>query len=285
MQTLTLATRGSKLALVQANMVKAALEARGVAVEIRTVSTKGDLDQVSPLREIGGKGLFVAGIEEILQQGQADIAVHSGKDLPYKLAEGLTIAGVLKAADPRDCLLTRCGETLTENAVIGTGSPRREAECKRFYPKAEYRSIRGNVDTRLQKLRDGFYDGILLAKAGLDRLQPDLSGFSLRVFEVDEFLPSPCQGILAVECRECDSEIVQLLQSISDTVTARRFAAERYMLQLLECGCDTPVGAHAEVRGDDITIVALYQNKKATRSGKIPEYKKLCESIKEEIYG
>ncbi|MGN0555582.1 MAG: hydroxymethylbilane synthase, partial [Candidatus Fimenecus sp.] len=175
MKKIILATRGSKLALVQANQIKNALEQQGANVELLTVSTKGDKDQVSPINQIGGRGLFVTEIEKYISDGRADIAVHSGKDLPYRLSDGLTVAGTPKAADARDCLLTRKGEAPAENAVIGTGSPRRIAECKKYYPNARYESIRGNVDTRLQKLRDGFYDGILLAKAGLDRLGADLS--------------------------------------------------------------------------------------------------------------
>ena len=171
MRKLILATRGSRLALIQAELVRSALLAEGAGTEIRIVSTKGDRDRISSIAEIGGRGLFVTELERILLEGDADIAVHSGKDLPYRLQKGLVIAGVPEAAAPNDCLITN-RETKTIRR-IGTGSPRRVLECRKFYPDAEYGSIRGNVDTRLEKLRRGEYDGILLAKAGLDRLSAD----------------------------------------------------------------------------------------------------------------
>ena len=216
---------------------------------------------------------------------KADIAVHSGKDLPYQLMKGLTVAGVPKAADARDCLITRKGENLKDNAVIGTGSARRIMECSKFYPDAKYESIRGNVDTRLHKLRDGLYDGILLAKAGLDRLKADLTDFDVRIFSTDEFIPSACQGIMAVECREKDGEIISLLQSISDENSAKRFQAERYMLSLMQADCATALGAYSQINGDMLKITALFNGKKASREGFFTDYKILCNEIKDEIYG
>lgn len=284
MMQIILATRGSKLALVQANLVKSALEQLGAEVTLLEVKTKGDQDQSSPINTIGGRGLFVTGIEQYLSEGKADIAVHSGKDLPYKLMPGLTVAGVPAAADARDCLLTRKNEALQETARIGTGSPRRIMECKQFYPYARYESIRGNVDTRLDKLRSGLYDGILLAKAGLDRLQADLSDFDVRIFEPDVFLPSACQGILAVECREQDAEIVRLLQKITDENAQRRFAVERYMLGLMQADCSVALGVHAMLSGDRLTVTALYDGKKAARTGAYGEYLILCKRIRDEIY-
>lgn len=285
MREIILATRGSKLALVQANMIKNVLEEKKTKVSLLQVSTKGDKDQTSPINKIGGRGLFVKEIENYILSGRADIAVHSGKDLPYQLMEGLKIAGVPKAADSRDCLIMRKGEVLKDKAVIGTGSARRIAECRKFYPDAEYESIRGNVDTRLNKLRNGLYDAIILAKAGLDRLGADLSDFDIRVFEPDEFLPSSCQGIIAVECREDDSEIVKLLHSISDEKSAKRFEAERYILNLLQADCTMPVGAYSELNGNELKITALFNEKKATKTGEFKEYKKLCNEIRDEIYG
>lgn len=285
MKKITLATRGSKLALVQANMIKNTLEEKGVKVNLIEVSTKGDIDQTSPINQIGGRGLFVTGIEKYLLDGRANIAVHSGKDLPYKLMEGLTIAGVPKAADSRDCLLICKNKKLEANALIGTGSPRRITECEKFYPKAKYESIRGNVDTRLNKLRKGLYDGIILAKAGLDRLNVDLSDFDVKVFQTDEFLPSACQGIMAVECRENDKDIINLLHSISDEISSKRFEVERYMLGLMQADCSVALGAYSEIDGDMIKISALYNGKKANRAGLFNDYKILCKEIKEELYG
>ncbi|MCM1115769.1 MAG: hydroxymethylbilane synthase [Clostridium sp.] len=285
MMNINLATRGSKLALVQANMIKNALEDKGAAVNLIEVTTKGDRDQTSPINQIGGRGLFVTGIEKYLLDGSADIAAHSGKDLPYSLMNDLTIAGVPKAADSRDCLIARKGDCLKSNARIGTGSPRRIIECRKFYPNANYESIRGNVDTRLDKLRNGLYDAILLAKAGLDRLDADLSDFDVRIFEPDEFIPSACQGIMAVECRENDRDIVELLQSISDEKSAKRFEIERYMLGLMQADCSVALGAYSEIDGDKIQISALYNGKKAKRQGAFDDYKMICKEIKEELYG
>lgn len=285
MKKITLATRGSRLALVQANIIKNALEEKGVKVNLIKVSTKGDIDQTSPINQIGGRGLFVTGIEKYLLDGSADIAVHSGKDLPYSLMNGLTIAGVPKAADSRDCLIVCKGERLKSNAVIGTGSPRRIIECRKFYPNAKYESIRGNVDTRLDKLRSGLYDAIILAKAGLDRLNADLSDFDVRIFEPDEFIPSACQGIMAVECRENDRDIVGLLKSISDEQSAKRFEVERFMLGLMQADCSVALGAYSEIDGDMIKISALYNGKKANRQGAFCDYKMICKEIKEELYG
>ncbi len=285
MRELVLATRGSKLALVQANIIKNALEEKCVKVNLVEVSTKGDIDRTSPINQIGGRGLFVTEIEKYLIDGRADIAVHSGKDLPYQLLDGLTIAGVPKAADSRDCLITRKGERLKENSIIGTGSPRRMIECKKFYPNVNYESIRGNVDTRLNKLRDGLYDGIILAKAGLDRLNVDLSDFNVRVFEPDEFLPSACQGIMAVECRESDKDIVELLHSISDEKSSKRFEVERYMMGLMQADCSVALGAYSQIDDNMLKMTALYNGKRASRTGSFDDYRFLCKEIKEKIYG
>lgn len=276
---LKLATRGSRLALIQANIVKTALEKNGATVELIIASTKGDRDQKSPINAIGGRGLFVKEIEQYLLDGRADIAVHSGKDLPYELENGLMIAGTPTAADSRDLLIIRKG--IPEIKLIGTGSPRRKTECKRFYPDANYESIRGNVDTRLNKLRDGEYDAIILAKAGLDRLGADLSDFDVVSFDVNEFIPSACQGIIAVECRTGDSDIVAMLNRISDEKTKRRFEAERYMFSILKADCSVPLGVHCEILGDEYTVAAMYKNKKITKSG--TDYIKLCNEIKSEL--
>lgn len=285
MKNINLATRGSKLALVQANLIKKALEEKGAKVNLIEVSTKGDKDQISPINQIGGRGLFVKGIEKYLLDGSADIAVHSGKDLPYSLMDGLIIAGVPEAADPRDCLLRRRGEPLKEHSLIGTGSPRRIMECRQFYPYAEYKSIRGNVDTRLNKLRGGLFDAIILAKAGLDRLNANLNDFDVKVFEPDVFIPSACQGIMAVECRKGDKDLIELLKSISDEKSAQRFEVERYMLGLMQADCSAALGAYSEIDGDMIQISALYNGKKAGRTGMFGDYKMMCKEIKEELYG
>ena len=274
-----LATRGSALAVAQAHIVEKLLEKKGIRVEIRTVSTGGDRDRTRPLSEIGGKGLFVKEVERELLEGRADIAVHSGKDLPYELAEGTVIAGVPAAESSSDCLLTRKGEELPERPRIGTGSPRRIVQCRKFLPDAEYVSIRGNVDTRLRKLREGEYDGILLAKAGLNRLHCDVSDLEMREFRPEEFLPAACQGILAVQCREEDTEVREILKGISDPATAQRLEAERYMLRLTGADCSQSVGAHASLEGDRLTMRVLLGEKEAQGSAPYEEYKELCEGL------
>lgn len=278
-----IATRGSALALAQAKIVRELLKEKGIDSEIQVVSTKGDKDRIHPLNEIGGKGLFVKEVEREILSGRADIAVHSGKDLPYGLAEGTVIAGIPRAADGRDCLITMKGRALPREAQIGTGSPRRIVQMKKLLPEAVPVPIRGNVDTRLQKLRDGSYDGLFLAKAGLDRLRTDLSDFDVRTFPQEEFLPAACQGILAVQCREDDFPRRKVLEEISDPDASRRFAAERYMLGLLKAECTDPVGACAELREGQITIRALLGEKVAVRSGEWADYQRLCGEIADEL--
>lgn len=280
MRKIVLATRGSKLALVQANMVKAMLEELGAEIELNIIKTKGDKDQSSPLREIGGKGLFVKEIELALLTGEADLAVHSGKDLPYLLAEGMIIGANPRYADPRDCLITPKGRPLPESGIIGTGSPRRVAECKRLYPNAQFKEIRGNVDTRLRKLTEGEYDGIFLARAGMDRLGLDLSGFDVRIFEPEEIVPAACQGILAVECRAADTEVRELLAKISDRESELRFAAERKVFCALEADCSVAVGVHAVPKGDLLQLHAMFEGKRFTGSCRIEQLDALLDEIK-----
>ncbi|MBR1704471.1 MAG: hydroxymethylbilane synthase [Clostridia bacterium] len=268
-KTLRLATRGSRLALAQAGLVKEALEAKGATVELVTVSTRGDRDRTSPLSVIGGQGLFVREVEHCLLEGSADLAVHSGKDLPYELAEGLTIGGVPKAAAPHDVLVSRRGVSIRH---IGSSSPRRVLECRRHYPQAVYSDLRGNVDTRLQKLRDGQYDGILLAKAGLERLQADLSDFDVREFTPEEFLPAPCQGVLAVECREEDTALRELLASVSDPLTRKRFDLERALFARLQADCSAAIGVYASFPTEEETeLSVLFREQRMTRRGKDPD--------------
>lgn len=293
MRTLKLATRGSRLALAQAGLVKSALEALGQTVELVEVTTRGDRDRTNPLIAIGGQGLFVREVERCLLDGTADLAVHSGKDLPYELAKGLAIAGVPKAASPGDVLVARKGVPIR---TIGTGSPRRILECKRFYPNACYENIRGNVDTRLRKLRDGEYDGIVLAKAGLERLKDEdgisafekaTQEFDVREFSPNEFLPAPCQGILAVECRSGDEELIHLLREISDPVSRARFDAERTLFCLLQADCSVPLGVHADVepaKGDAsyrYRLSALLGDRKTSRAGY--DLDRICAEIGEEL--
>ena len=280
-----LATRGSALAMAQAAIVKKKLEDAGEQVTILPVKTKGDRDRQRPLTEIGGDGLFIRELERVLLSGEADLAVHSAKDLPYQLAEGLRIAGVPDAADPRDCLLTRgcAADSGTDHGpvpvCIGTGSPRRIVQYRSLDPGAEFAEIRGNINTRIGKLQEGAYGGIILAKAGLERLMPDLTGLSVRVFSPEEMIPAPCQGILAAECRNGDRRTAELLERITDPEALRRFEAERYLFGRMKADCSVPLGVYAEFQGETVTIRALFGARRFEKKGPSAEYRRLCSEI------
>lgn len=273
------------MALTQANMVREALEREGAAVTIAQVTTKGDQDREHPLTQIGGKGLFVRGIEEAILRGEADIAVHSSKDLPYELAEGLMIGGVPTAAAATDLLIMRqeAAEDADTSLAIGTGSPRRIMECRKYYPNARFQDIRGNITTRLRRLAAGEYDAIIMAKAGVDRIDADLSAFQVREFTPEEFIPACCQGILAVECRESDREIRELLARISDPVSRRRFDAERDLFCRMQADCAMAVGVHADVREDRVVMRAMLDGRTACAEGLYADYQRLNEQIIQEL--
>ena len=282
MRKIVLATRGSKLALAQAEQVKALIEAKGFECELLIVKTKGDKDQNRPIHEIGGDGLFVREIEKALLDKSADIAVHSAKDLPYELAEGLLIAGVPKAASPADCLVSLKGDgTCTaENRakkIIGTGSPRRICEFSEIDDEAEFKSIRGNIDTRLGKLDSGEYDSIILARAALDRLNIDLSPYDVYEFSSEEMIPAACQGIIAIECRSEDKEIVRLLGEVSDLETKRRFDLERSVFCKLKADCKSALGVHAKIEGDGVTLMTLKDERKVCLEGRFEDRQELAE--------
>lgn len=207
-------TRKSKLAVAQTNMAAEKIRKAfpRIEIEIVYISTKGDLVLDKPIADIGGKGIFVSEIEKALLDKTIDIAVHSAKDLPVKLADGLEISGVLERGNYRDVLAVKKGVNIDRNdsCKIGTGSIRRQVNFKNIYPNANFANIRGNVDTRLEKLYSGEYDGIILAAAGLERLGLiNDERFDFMPFDYKDFLPAPCQGIIAVEGRK------KILQRIS----------------------------------------------------------------------
>ena len=278
MQKIVLATRGSKLALTQAEQVKALIEAMGYECELLIVKTKGDKNQNRPIHEIGGDGLFVREIEKALLDKRADIAVHSAKDLPYELAEGLLIAGVPKAASPADCLI-RLNDVAVKNEprVIGTGSPRRICEYSEIDDTAEFKGIRGNIDTRLAKLDSGEYDSIILARAALDRLNIDLSRYDVYEFTSEEMIPAACQGIIAIECRSKDEKIVGILEEISDFETRRRFDLERSVFCELKADCKSALGVHAKIEGDKVTLMALKDDRKVCIEGNFEDRQELSQ--------
>jgi hydroxymethylbilane synthase len=260
MRKLTLATRGSKLALAQSEMVAAALQAAHPSLEVtlQIIQTKGDLVLDRALSKIGDKGLFVKEIEQALLDRTADLAVHSCKDLPSILPEQLTLGAFPQRADPRDVLISRHGLPLQElpaGAQVGTSSLRRACQLRALRPDLRIIDLRGNVDTRLRKAQSDEYDAIVLAAAGLERLSLDAA--ITETFEPSLLLPMVAQGALAIECRADDDELRALLVALNDPTTARAVATERAFLRRLEGGCQAPIAAHATIEGDRLLLRGL----------------------------
>lgn len=248
-----LLTRGSALALLQAERMALPLREKGLAVEIVPLSTRGDRDTVSPLCSFGGSGAFSGCIEEALLGGKGDGAVHSLKDVPSCCRDGLEIASVLHRDSPGDVLVSRGGhtlETLPEGAVVGTSSPRRKAQLLRVRPGLAVREIRGNLSTRLKKLEDGLYDALVLAAAGLERM-----GIRPPGAESLPFLPAPCQGIIALEA-PLNSPLFSLGRSVAHRETFLCSVAERSLLKTLGVGCHVPFAALARMEGRILVLKA-----------------------------
>ena len=251
---LRIGTRGSPLALVQARMVQARLAAAlGVdvgAIELATIRTSGDVIQDRPLAEEGGKGLFTKEIEEALLDGRIDLAVHSAKDMPTLLPQGLMLAACLEREDARDVFISRKApslDALPHGAALGTTSPRRQAIAKRMRPDLRVVPLRGNVETRLRKLDGGQADAIILALAGLKRL--GLQAQATKVMSVEEFLPAAAQGAIGIEAREKDSRVRDMLARIDHAETSVAVACERIFLAELDGSCRTPIAGHATLSG------------------------------------
>jgi len=243
---LRIGTRGSKLALVQANMVASLLRAKGAACEIVTVKTTGDRIQDRPLADAGGKGLFVKELEDALLDERIDIAVHSMKDVPVDLPAGLAITALLPREDPRDVFVSNKAANLTglpKGARIGTSSVRRHAQVARVRPDLEIVLLRGNVDTRLAKLDTGEIDGMLLALAGLKRL-----GLESRATQMlDDFLPALAQGAIGIEIRETDTNAREIVTQLNDKNTEIALTCERAFQQALGGSCRSPMAGLATV--------------------------------------
>lgn len=256
MRRLRIGTRGSALALWQACAVAAALERGGAAVELVTITTRGDARQDAPLSAIGGKGVFVTEIHEAMLRDEIDLAVHSAKDMAAVPPDGLMIAAVLPRDDARDAMVLPPGSAaLSSDAVIGTGSPRRLAQLRRQYPGARFVAIRGNVDTRLRKLDAGEVDALVLACAGLRRL--GLAARISRPIPLDECVPAPGQGIIAVEVRVGDDRTREIAAALNHAETRAALAAEQAVVATLGGGCQLPLGVFAEVVGDEISLRAV----------------------------
>lgn len=252
MRTIVVGSRQSALALTQTGHVIDALtalsEEQGLEVqfEIKKIITKGDRILDVTLSKVGGKGLFVKEIEQALLDGEIDMAVHSMKDMPSELQEGLVNGAIPSRVDPRDCLITRTGcslEELPQGARLGTSSLRRASQLKLYRPDLQIESIRGNIDSRLRKLETEGFDAIMLAAAGLERM-----GWSDRItsfLPTEICLPAVGQGALGIECRANDIEMLQLLSLYNDDLTALTVTAERTFLAELNGGCQVPIGAYA----------------------------------------
>jgi hydroxymethylbilane synthase len=259
---LRIGTRGSPLALAQAHQVRSRLAAAlGVApdaIALVVIKTTGDAIQNRPLTEIGGKGLFVKEIEQALVDGAIDLAVHSAKDVPGVLPDGLVLAACLPREDARDAFISRRAASLAAlapGAVVGTASPRRHAMVRRLRPDLAVLPLRGNVETRLKKLAAGEVDATLLAMAGLNRL--GLAAAATAPLDVDEFLPAVGQGVIALETRTDDARTRTHLAKIDDAVAATALAAERAFLAILDGSCRTPIAGHARLAGDALHLRGL----------------------------
>jgi hydroxymethylbilane synthase len=257
MRNIVVGSRQSTLALTQTNQTIQLLkeicarEELAYTFEVKPIVTRGDRILDVTLSKVGGKGLFVKEIEEALLNQDIDLAIHSMKDMPFELPEGLAIGAVPKREDPRDCLVSREGLSLAElpkGARVGTSSLRRSAQLQAYRPDLRIESMRGNIDTRLRKLTDEGFDAILLAAAGLHRM-----GWKERITEYlspDVCLPAVGQGALAIECRSSDDDVLSLLKRLNDPAAERTVASERRLLGLLYGGCQVPIGAYAQLESE-----------------------------------
>ncbi len=255
-------SRGSKLALIYAKKVKEALlnfseNIDEQNIEIKSISTKGDTILDKRLSDLGGKGLFSKNIEEELFNKEIDIAVHALKDMPAIETQGLRTACFLKRNDPREILISLKNKKLNElekKSVVGTSSFRREFQLKRIRNDLNCELIRGNVDTRISKLKKGKYDAIILSSAGIKSL--DLSNEITQFFTTSEIIPSAGQGIIALQCRKEDNQIIELIEKVNHKPTFYCALAERSVLKILEGDCETAIGVHAEIKKDEIELNA-----------------------------
>ena len=259
-RSLVLGTRGSRLAIWQAEWVQARLHeiAPDVTVTLKRIKTSGDKILDVPLAKIGGKGLFVKEIEDALLQGGIDLAVHSMKDVPTVLPEGLAILCVPEREDPRDALISRTGKTLAQlpqGARIGTSSLRRQAQLLQRRPDLKIEMLRGNLDTRLKKLQAGEFDAIVLAAAGLRRL--GWAGQITEYLPPDVSLPAIGQGALGIEGRVEDTAVREIVAKLDHPQTRTAVMAERALLERLEGGCQVPIAAHATIAGDRLRLQGL----------------------------
>jgi hydroxymethylbilane synthase len=258
---ITIGSRGSKLALIYAQIAKDKIiqntNLKEEDILIKKITTKGDEVQDIRLSEIGGKGLFSTNIEKELQEKKIDIAVHALKDLPAIETKGLITDTFLERNDPREILISSDEKKLKElkpKALIGTSSLRREFQIKNIRPDIHCKLLRGNIDTRIKKLNDGMYDAIILSFAGIKSL--NLNKEVTEIFSVSDVIPSAGQGIISLQCREDDNKIISILKKTNDKKTYLRAHAERNVLKILEGDCETAIGVHSIISENEITLEA-----------------------------
>ena len=286
-ERIVVGTRGSKLALVQTARVVEKLENKGYDVEIKIIKSSGDIMKDKPLYEFKGSGAFVRTLEQALLKREIDIAVHSYKDIPSNMLEGVTVAAVLERDSPNDAFVARDGSTLEEikpHAVVGTSSLRRRAQLGIYRPDLKFENIRGNVDTRLRKLREGLYDAIVLAEAGLIRLGIDVEYQRL---PIEKFVPPANQGIIAVQTREGEEELVSFINHKDTWLEAE---VERAVMKELGIGCAIPAGIYAECRSKVRLIVQVIKDGKEFRvdeeickTNAVEEAREIAKNLKSEL--
>lgn len=278
---LKIATRGSKLALWQAEWVKAQLALFGHRCELVLIETQGDREHI-PFARMQGQGFFTKAVQDAVLAEEADFAVHSLKDLPSARCPGLDLTAIPNRTDPRDVLIvqpyaldpTHPTLPLTQGAVVGTSAARRQAQLQHLRPDLNIQQLRGNVPTRLQKLQDRQYDAIMLAAAGLKRLKIDLSSFHVEELQPERFVPAPGQGALAIESRSNDPHTRSILEQIHDPEAAATIELERELMRRFDGGCQLALGAHARIHKDQappIELLAWYENKLLSVTADTPE--------------
>ena len=292
-KTLTIATRTGSLAVVQTQIVVAALQKLFPALDIRIkkIASEGDKDRRTTLWELKETGFFTSILEDALLAKEADIAVHSFKDLPTSIREGLTIGAVLERKFPEDCLvcasLIKSLDELPKEAIVGTSSLRRAVQLKQLRGDLKCVPIRGNVPTRLKKLEQGDFNAIVLARAGLERL--GLADKISIIFDPTQFIPSPAQGALAVEVRADDAETKEIVSKLDDKDAHIITTAERLVFSALGCGCHAPAGVFAQINGSNITISGCFSDpdgqnfSHATISGPIAQSAKLAQTLADKL--
>jgi hydroxymethylbilane synthase len=280
-------TRGSQLALWQANEVSARLAEAGYRPDIVIVKTTGDRRQDVPLSAIGGKGMFIKELEEAMARGEIDVAVHSLKDIPSIVPDGFVLAGYLERADPRDVWIHLDGtplERLPPGSVVGTGSPRRRAQLGLLYPRLLVEPIRGNVDSRIRILRDGKYEGVILAAAGLTRLGRDADITSW--FSVDEMLPAAGQGIIAIETRADDGAARAAAEAITHLPTSLVADCERGVLARFgeRLDCHSSIAVHATLELSEVVVRAFASDPEGVRAVKAIRRGLDPDTVVEQVY-